>query len=67
MSGNTRSVTSEAIDQLLARIEDTQVELVAAEKEEDGIQKQERLKELLSRLSVAAAAIQELDSGYHGP
>ena len=63
LSGTTRSVTSEAIDQLLARIEDTQVELVAAEKEEDGIQKQERLKELLNRLSIAAAAIQELDNG----
>eukprot|EP00977_Amphora_coffeiformis_P014334 scaffold3973_cov161-Amphora_coffeaeformis.AAC.3 len=62
-SGATRSVTSEAIDQLLARIEDTQVELVAAEKEEDGIYKQERLKELLNRLAIAAAAIQELDNG----
>lgn len=62
ISGNTRSVTSEAIDHLLARIEDTQVELVAAEKEEDGIHKQERLKELLERLSVAAATIQELDN-----
>ena len=66
MSG-TRSVTSEAIDQLLARIEDTQVELVAAEKEEDGIHKQQRLKELLGRLSVAAAAIQELDTGSRLP
>lgn len=63
----TRSVTSDAIDQLLARIEDTQVELVAAEKEEDGIHKQQRLKELLGRLSAAAAAIQVLDTGSRLP
>jgi uncharacterized Zn finger protein (UPF0148 family) len=58
---NTRSVTSEAIDQLLMRIEETQKELQETEKEKDGADKQERLKELLDRLTQAAEAIQELD------
>eukprot|EP00522_Entomoneis_paludosa_P012336 CAMPEP_0172453996 /NCGR_PEP_ID=MMETSP1065-20121228/11110_1 /TAXON_ID=265537 /ORGANISM="Amphiprora paludosa, Strain CCMP125" /LENGTH=1418 /DNA_ID=CAMNT_0013206253 /DNA_START=72 /DNA_END=4328 /DNA_ORIENTATION=- len=55
------SVTSEAIDALLNRIEETQAQLAAAGDEEDSIEKREKLAELLDRLSAAAAAVEELD------
>jgi hypothetical protein len=55
------SVTSEAIDQLLARIEDTQKELKETELQKDGVDKDRRMKELLERLSKAAEAIQRME------
>jgi hypothetical protein len=58
---NTGSVTSEAIDQLLASIEDTQKELKAAELEEDGVEKEHRMKQLVERLSEAAEALRKME------
>ncbi|KAL7566382.1 hypothetical protein ACA910_011123 [Epithemia clementina (nom. ined.)] len=58
------SVTSEAIDALLKRIEQTQAQLAAAGDEEDSHAKREKLAELLGQLSAAAAAVEELDDNY---
>ena len=60
-NNNSESVTSEAIDSLLDRIEETQAQLAAAGKEEDSEAKRVKLTELLDRLSDAAAAMEELD------
>lgn len=55
------SITSEAIDVLLMRIEKTQAELAAAGDTSDSIEKRERLAQLLDWLSEAAAAVEEMD------
>ena len=55
------SVTSEAIDALLLRIEETQTQLALAGDEEDSLEKREKLARLLEQLSAAAAAVEEMD------
>ena len=60
----TPSVTSEAIDALLNRIEETQAQLAAAGNEVDSQAKRENLARLLGQLSAAAAAVEELDETY---
>jgi len=55
------SVGSEAIDNLLSKIEKTQAQLAAAADQEDSIETRERLAELLDQLSAAAAAVEQLD------
>ena len=61
VASTAHSVTSQALDELLLQIEETQAELLAVEKEPEGRAKQCRLQELQERLAAAAAAMQALD------
>jgi hypothetical protein len=55
------SISTAALDALLARIEQTKFALDAAGDEEDGVEKQEKIAGLLQELSSAAAQMEMLD------
>ena len=57
----SNSISTEALDSLLAHIDETKRKLDAAGKEKDGVEKQEKIAGLLQALSTAAAQMEILD------
>jgi uncharacterized Zn finger protein (UPF0148 family) len=60
-TSNADSISTAALDALLARIEQTKYELDAAGHEQDGVEKHEKIAGLLQELSSAAAQMEMLD------